>query len=117
MQDSQNSGGSPDTLPAPGNHSPGPAPERDFFAEPDSLPRELDMRPSISKAMTAEIDAALSAIPEGKRGAVVAIWDPWTNNVNLHAAAKIGDKWKVAATGGKRAGEGFTTRIGVVGAW
>jgi hypothetical protein len=45
--------------------------------------------------MKAQIDAAFGIVPEGKRGALLIIADE--QGARAHVAAKINDRWKVAA--------------------
>jgi hypothetical protein len=55
-------------------------------------------RPEISNWMKAKIERELAAIPDGKRGALVVIGDE--QGARAHLAARIGDRWKVAAGAG-----------------
>jgi len=69
------------------------------------MPEILDAygRTPISDGMKAQIALELAAIPKGKRGAVVFVGTE--DGAQAHFAARIGDRWKVAAGGGWRVNE------------
>ena len=54
-------------------------------------------RTPISAGMKQMIADAFAAVPEGKRGAVLVIVDRETQTARAHLAAKLGERWKVAA--------------------
>ena len=60
-------------------------------------------RTPISDGMKAQIAAELAGIPEGKRGAVVFVGTE--DGAQAHLAARIGDRWKIAAGAGWRVNE------------
>lgn len=75
----------------------------------------VDKRQPIAPGIKNLIAESLKGIPEGKRGALVAIADE--SGARLHVAAKFGDNWKVAFEAGKPYHgkvEGF---VAVQGSW
>jgi hypothetical protein len=84
----------------------------------DSTMSELDPlgRTPLAAGMKAQIDAALSEIPEGKRGAVVILFDE--HGARAHLAARIKGTWKVAAGAGVPLKDGKPSGwVAVAGSW
>jgi hypothetical protein len=59
-------------------------------------------RPELGAGLRAQVDAALAAIPDGRRAALVVIGRATDTggSATAHLAARFGDHWKVAAGGG-----------------
>jgi hypothetical protein len=77
-------------------------------------------RPVLAEGMKRQIEAALTLIPAGKRGALIVLADAESKTARAYVAANLDGKghWKVAAGAGVpwdgRKPEGW---VGVMGAW
>jgi hypothetical protein len=75
-------------------------------------------RPVLAEGMKRQIEAALTLIPAGKRGALIVLADAESKTARAYVAARLNDHWKVAAGAGVpwdgRKPEGW---VGVMGAW
>lgn len=71
-------------------------------------------------ALTASIQKSIeqaleTAVPPGKRAAVVAVADP--TGVKLGVAARLGDHWKLAGDVERDWSGAVTGSVGVAGSW
>ena len=62
-------------------------------------PLTVGSRPPIAEPIKQAIADAFKAVPEGKRGALLAIVDE--HGARLHLASRVGKRWKVGAAVGK----------------
>lgn len=74
-----------------------------------------DPRPPISVQAKAALAAAFRELPAGKRGALVVVADE--QGARAHVAARLGDRWQVAFSGGTTYHGAVTGQVAVVGAW
>jgi hypothetical protein len=73
-------------------------------------------RTPLAEGMKAQIDAAFSVLPDGKRGALLVMADEL--GARAHLAAKLGTRWKVAAGAGVPwGGTKPSGWVGIMGAW
>ena len=72
-------------------------------------------RPLIADETKRQITEALSALPEGKKGALLILVDE--NGARAHVAARYGEHWKVAAGAGRRWNGPITAGVAVEGSW
>jgi hypothetical protein len=77
---------------------------------------DLYGRTPIAEGMKRQISEAFAIVPERKRGALIVIADE--HGARAHLAAKLNDRWKVAAgLGVPWTGEKPVAWIGVIGSW
>jgi len=77
-------------------------------------------RMPISDKLKMDMSTLLNSIPEGKRGALVSVWDVESETSRTQVAAKLGDDWKVAAGVGfdlKHINSKPSTEVVLIGAW
>lgn len=73
-------------------------------------------RTPIAEGMKRQIEDAFKVVPEGKRGALLVMADE--HGARAHVAAKIGDRWKIAAGAGVPwTGDKPSGWVSVVGSW
>ena len=92
-----------------------PSERLDLISQGIEPPGITDLRQPITDTMKRLVDEAFTAVPEGKRGALVVLADE--NGARAHVAAKIGDRWKIAATAGVKWTGEARFGVGVVNAW
>lgn len=75
-------------------------------------PGQLDqsVKDAVEQAVAAEV-------PDGKRAAVLAVYDPFTRTASVQVAAKIGDSWKLAANVDQTWGGPVTGQVMLVGSF
>lgn len=74
-------------------------------------------RPHITEPIKAAIRDAFAVVPEGKRSAVIAIYDLTSREGRLHVAWKVNDTWKVGAVVGIPHGQRPTGWVGIEASW
>ena len=74
-----------------------------------------DSRTPISDAVKRSINEAFSAVPNGKRGALLVIADE--HGARAMLAARLGSSWKVAASGEKPWNGQVIGTVSVQGSW
>lgn len=72
-------------------------------------------RPLVPDETLKRIDSAFSAVPDGKRGALLIIVTE--KGANAHFAAKLGEHWKVAAGAGKPWDGPVHAEVGIAASW
>lgn len=60
-------------------------------------PMDLSTRPPVTEPIKQAITDAFAIVPEGKSGALIAIYDVGQQAGRLHFASKRGEHWKVGA--------------------
>jgi hypothetical protein len=74
-----------------------------------------DPRPPISEQARQLVAQAFRAVPADKRGALLVIADE--QGARAHLAARLGDTWKVAFTGGRAWSGDVQAQVAIVGTW
>jgi hypothetical protein len=92
-----------------------PSERIDMISQGIEPPGVMDLRQPITETMKRLVTEAFSAVPEGKRGALIVLADE--SGARVHVAAKIGDHWKVAASAGVKFEGEARFGAGVIGAW
>lgn len=72
-------------------------------------------RTPIADSVKVAVTQAFAEVPEGKRGALLVIADEHGPRAML--AARINDRWKVAAGGGKAWNGPIEGTVAIVGSW
>ena len=78
---------------------------------------DITKRKSVDDIIKSRIRESFLIIPEGKKNALVAIWDFEEKMTRIHFAWKISNTWKVGSQVGwtiKRKPEGY---VGIEAAW
>lgn len=75
----------------------------------------MNLRQSIDNETKKLVAEVTNTIPPGKRAALVLIADE--GGARVHAAARLGDTWKVAFGAGKAWRGPVSGRVGLVGSW
>lgn len=86
-----------------------------FPTTPVPLPVEIPSGP-LTKSLRASIESAVKDIvPDGKRGAVLAIADH--EGATIAVATKVGDSWRIGGDVQRKWGGAVQGRVMVVGSW
>ena len=86
-----------------------------MFSDPTPLPIALPNGP-LTKQLKTAVELELSkAIPDGKKGAIVAIANH--EGATVAVATKLGDSWKLGGSVTQKWGGGVSGQVMVVGTW
>lgn len=80
-------------------------------------PEDTISRPPITNLIRDRIRDEFAMVPEGKRSALIGIWDAQAEQARLHLAWKINSTWKVGAQVGWTKNHKPDGYVGIEAVW
>ena len=80
-------------------------------------PEAMAARPPIDGVIRRSITETFSSLPSDRKNAIIAIYEFDSDVKRLHAAMKIGDKWKVGGVIGTSKEKGKEGSVAVEFSW